>query len=441
MNRQFHALSSSFNYVVSGLFLLIGLIRVLTHQVLFADGSFFGFTLISTSRPYLVSDRAFVEFLQQSIATLIVFADGTKNVEHVSYGLGIGYFLVPTAILIFCLFKSLDRPPLYFMNLSIGFLTIIMSGGMVGESSYTSILAMLFVNIYITKPFRKTGHFVALLLIAFILLKSYESASFLCLILGFYLWNHKRQELLLISRSERFLHLLTSFLLASGSYLAIKHVVWPRDLANRNQAFELKFAFLQYGWISLVLIPVFGLVITVIYSLRKNSSILIFFNGLIFILIFCYYLLSTRAQIGLGFSYYIRLLSAASVGVLLILFLVSHIKVEKLVFRFQKQIAAFSLVITLFATAQSTNTALGWYGYLIRVQQSILNTKSFGPYSTLGYSSPTDSQYSWTWSTPTLSYLLRQSENDGLLDNPGQSSFKPLDPLSVPSSKGFYWRG
>jgi hypothetical protein len=408
--------------------------------VLFADGSFFGFTLISSSRPYLVSDRAFVEFLQQSIATLIVFTDVTNNVKHVSYGLGIGYFLVPTVILIICLFKSLDFPALYFMNLSIGFLTIIMSGGMVGESSYTSILALLFVNILITKPFRKTVNSIALLLVALILLKSYESASFLCLILGFYLWNQKRQERLIISRIEKFLHLITSILLGTGSYLAISHVVWPRDLANRNQAFELKYAFLQHGWISFVLIPVVGLVITVIYSLHKKSPRLTLLNGLIFILMCSYYLLSTRAQIGLGFSYYVRLLSAASVGVLLILFLVSWIKVEKLVLRFQRQIAVFSLVVTLFATAQSINTALGWYGYLTRVQQSILNTKSFAPYSTLGYSSPTDSQYSWTWSTTTLSYLLRQSENDGLLDNPGESSFEPLDPLSVPSSKGYYWR-
>jgi hypothetical protein len=369
----------------------------------------------------------------------MMLTDFTKNVEHVSFALGIGYFLVPTLVFIFCLFKSTGRPLLYLLNLSVGFLTIFMSGGMVGESSYTSILVLFFVNILITKPFGKTTNSVTLLLVALILVKSYESASFLCLILGVYLWKYNRIERFVVSRIERFIHILTLFLLLIGSYLAINHVAFPSNLANRNQAFELKFAFLQHGWFLFCMIPVIGLVVTCIYSLQKKHLVLtVFSNSLLMFMIF-FYFMATRTQIGLGFSYYTRLLSAVGVGILLLLFFVSGAKVEKIVVRFQKEITVLSLVITLLATAQSVNTSIGWYGYLSRVQQSILNTTSFAPYSTLGYSDPTDLQYSWTWSTPTLSYLLRQSENDGLLDNPGESSFKPIDPTAIPSSNGFYW--
>ncbi len=440
MSRRFHTLGHELNYIISGLFLLTSIIRILTHQVLFADGSFFGFMLITTSDPYLLSNREIVMFLQQSFATLIRLSGVTKNIEYVSYGLGIGYFLIPTVVLVFCLFKSLGRPLLYLLNLSVGFLTIFMSGGMVGESSYTSILVLLFVNILITKPFGNIANSVLLFLLALILIKSYESASFLCLILGLYLWKQNRIERFVLSGIERLINVFTFFTLFAGSLLAIKNVVFPTNLANRNQAFELKFAFLQHGWIFFCLIPFIGLAITVVYSQIREHSLLKLLCYVPLILTCSFYSLATRTQIGLGFSYYTRLLSAAGVGVLLILFFISRDKVEKIVTRFQKEMAVFSLIITLIATAQSTNTAIGWHGYLNRVQQSILSTMSFAPYSTLGYSDPTDSQYSWTWSTTTLSYLLRQSENDGLLDNPGESSFKPLDPLSIPSSRGFYWQ-
>jgi hypothetical protein len=440
MNSQPGALIKIRVSLVMGCLVVVSLVRTLTHQILFADGSFFEYTIITSKKAYTVSDRSFVQWIQQGAALLLRLSGLTHNTKYLTLALGFGYFIVPTLLLIFLLWKFREDAILTLMNLSVGLLAILVSGGMVGESGLTSILVLAFVNLCFMKKGNSSKKIPFILLfLSLVLSKSYESMAFFGLILAICLFQKFRDasgEKFIFSR---FIHWLTILILISDSFLSFKRTVFPRDLANRNQAFDFKYLSQSYGAASFFLIPLISIVVGLLiyrsgHSKPKKSlsiSILIFFM--------IFYLFSTRAQLAIGFDYYFRLISAVLVGLILILVLISQFKFSRFLKRIQLPLMDIILFSILLTSVQCLNTSIGWNSYQSRVQQIIFNKKRVQPYQNLGYVYPTDSQFSWSWSMPTLSYVLRSSNSDGLLANPGESSFNPLDTRSIPDSDGFFW--
>jgi len=422
------------------LFIGVAATRTITHQILFADGAYFDFNLISLKLPYFVSDRAFVEWVQQFPAYIIRNFLPYKNTKFVTYGLGFGYYFTPAIILSYCVYKSRYNPKLYLLNLIVGYLSFILATTMVGESGFTSILVLLYLNILILKIGPTALRSSFLFFTTLLLLKSYESMIFLGPILIFATFKFIKLTNQTKKNIQQCVEWFTIASLFMGTFLASKHLLFPRDISNRSSAFQLKNLMDGFGVASAILIPLIATGLGFLFNrIKMNNELYFFCWSIMLAAITVYYLIGGKTQLAIGVGYNARLILALLTGISCFSYLITNPfkTVSKPTHWRIGEVAVVCILI--LSSAQSVNSSVGWSSYMIKVQQTLHLQHGVISYSTLGAGVNADRKYSWAWSMPALSLMLRQETTDGVMSNPGPASFNPIDPSKPQSTAGYFW--
>ena len=422
--------------LVSAGFIVIGFIRVLTDQVLYADGSWNLLQMMTERSFILFRYREFIDLINGFGLVFLLQTNLIQNVAILTKVFGFQNVFVPIVLCFLAMFVSREKK---MINLYITFSSVIcvylMGGFPIGEYSLTTSIAILLVSLVLSE--KVDQHKYVFIFFSFVLIRSYESTIFFAPTI-IYLILRKRKNLnrsnltytsALITRSLSVFFLFLAFL--NG----LVGTVFPRDIANRSNALAIFESLTSGSSIKMLwIILTFAILLGIWIQVREFQ--------LSFVL-FLFFLMLPIVVISPKFQYDLRVVTSIVVCFCFIIaYLYSKpqnsklklVSKEKSILRFQNLILTLSISLALVAM----NTAIGWARYTSSLQQVIYSRSGVIPYSELRGDAEIQ-QFAWAWTSPTLSVIYRRNDFDGILLNPDANRWQPFAPTVPPRLGTLRW--
>lgn len=389
--------------------LLVGVIRVITHASLFADGAYWLVYNIQTGQPILSGGRKFVEYLAQMPVHLSVKFDLISNTYILSILLGIGMLLFPAvnfALTIFLLRKESIKA----MALLLAIVLCFMFSGSVGQSSLGISVATTCFALLVRSFSQPKWSGAALLFYSILLTNSYESTailSALLIVVVIYRMRSKSNPISMkfaitlgIIYSYAFLNSWIWILFPYGgrsnrdSILNIENLL---TYPNFDTLTILLFAalvvslfrrpYLYLGCLILLLmitqLPSNTISLALLYQTRGFTTLLIAFGMAVYIL------LTYTAVQGLGLTGKVREWAVTSL-----------------------------LTISLLGVATNVATQISWLKFLYSFQQLVsMEDVPERLFEDLKVNDEIRLN-SWAWTNPSLSLITRKTSDSSVILNP-----------------------
>ena len=409
--------------IVCYVVLFVSIIRVVTYRQLYADGSWYAMKAITSHEKFILPNRFAVQWLEQIFAGNVFTNHFIDNSRYFILLLGFGYFIVPSLIcfLIYSLLKE-DKRNLQ-LHLVAASTAILLFGGMVGESAYTAMLVLLVSALLVNgcTPWSYPTVFV----LSVLLIGSYESMIFYG---PYLLYVIIKKVMVKEVESKSWLYLSVLALIFSTAY-QLYFVIYPDNPSNRSNASDivslLNFKSTKVYFLTFVLC----IIMTAIFRKRILFVLSVTFFS-IFILLDI-----PMTQVSPKFQYSFR-----SVGSAIVLFILLYSQLKKprigISFNGRRLFCTALILFSLLDISAST----GFNAYVAKVQQAT-SLGGIIPFEKIAATTSENIRFSWAWSMPSLSFVLAQNENSGIVLNQFKPSWEPFDPHKALDHEGLFWFG
>jgi hypothetical protein len=378
----------------------------------------------------MFENREFVLAIQQLPAWLNANFQFSTNYRFQVVLFGIGYYLTPLFIMFFGYVRLKNNTAVRNFYLISSGLNCLLLSAMIGETSLTISLILLQISILYSKSELDSKSCILLIGCTLVLLKSYNSVIFFIPGVLYLLWKSFQISTKLFQKFS----LVVAGAISVGTFLqmTIDYLNTPLKLNTQN-ATSLSSLIAHPGFSRYF----FVLLFTIFFAILLRR-LYVFLAFPLIILIFVFLSYSSYFQVSPGFHYLIRIWGALVLAFFfyMYLFISAGILSNK---RFKFPVFFFSILL-INLLALNLNTSNGWNNYLRKMQVVIGSQQGLLPYNVLETDNMTDQKYSWPWSIPSTSFILQKNPSAGLIDNPTDFYYRPLDPNSMPSHNGFYWR-
>ena len=384
----------------------ISILKLLCQSALFADGAYFMMYNLQNRAPLISGGREFSDFIGQFPLEIAINFFHFHNTYYLSLALALGFQTLP--IVFFALaFYLLSKKENHSKILLIGILLNVGFSGTIGQSSLGISLVLFIFALLQSELSRKKIVQISIILLTLLSIRVYESTALLAPFLFFQIF---------LRRSSYKKGGIPGFLISEYTLLgvalisSVKWIIFPfAGGSNRNSLLNFQVLW-QYPTAKYCIFLVLGVII----------CSYIRFNWLLIpaILIFIVLASMPRFTIGLGYEYQTRgvaaIIISAGMG--------AHVWAQrsecprkiKFARLTQRHITAVAILI-LFT---SLNTQLNWLSYL-NIFRNKVNSESG---RTVSYESlhldSRDDLNTWAWTNPSLSFIVRSSNNSSLISNP-----------------------
>ena len=411
--------------IVSLALIVIAAIRVLSYQVLYADGAW-QLLDVSTHKHFLFNQgRYFVDILEQGPILLTLKILNIHNFKYLTVIFGIAKIFLPTVICCFAVIISSQFKNSMLLVLA-AILCVGFMGNWVGEFFWATALFILILPMI--KRGRQNDYFL-ILFSSVILIFSYESSFIFCAIIfgAFYKSSLNATSSTL---KQRLIYVVFSVGILTG----LLNFVFPARPVNRKNAVSLQAILDNSQFLNLfLLILVFGLLSIILVRIQLPIEAIILaaiFFGVVFFR-------CPNIAFSPAFSYDSRFWITLLISALGFLYSRSFPSLDQQLSRVGQ---VFSILFVIYFLLCTIVNQLGWSAYIFEYQNGLKYGKNFEQYANLKIDSNLSKRYSWSWTNPSLSVVLRKSVNAPIVLNENQSVIGDgFDPKSNINFGTFVW--
>ena len=392
--------------------------RVITGQYLYADGSWQVVYIAINNDFYLDPGREFMQFISQFIAVSSVYLGLTSSFAVISTMLTFGYQFIPAIMLSAAL--VLKKENQIFSNLIrlLSIFVLVFASATMSESYFaTSLFLLLLVLARSPELKSKIELQVALLILLVVSVRSYDSYSLYSIVILITLFTKNT------SNAKSFLLMKTAWIvvaaisLLSASYFSIK----------RHSVFGVE-QFQQFFGSQNMLLAGIILFIMTTGKVSKVANVI-----LVFVLSVTIFVITT--DFGLGMQFANRIMVSNFVFFMTLVFSFPFFYKRNL--RMNWNPLALSLILVL-GFSQSTT----WKNFKDDFKYVVNSNSGLVSFENSGIDSTEFEKAGWSWTNPSLSLVLRQSEDSAIILPPSNySGWQPWDPTQQvpPLDKRFKW--
>lgn len=410
--------------------LLIAALGIYAARGLYADGSFFLYNIL-LQKNYWDFDkpRAFVQIITQT-PVVIGIKFGIKNITELIYLHSLGLVGIPVIIWVFALIQHLQSR--HFWTLLVAFSATYLSSGFfaIGEYNLTYALAAYCFSILLKDKLTYSDS-VLVVAAAISLTRSYEAMIFLGPTLFLFtarrLINQESNQIIF----EKLISLVLGFLFSSATAISAWSVLYPRDPANLAGAGNI-FHIVKSGYF-IFLILMISIYFLIQITTKKTIATLVLVAAASTV----YFIAEPKIWNSPSMNYGFRSISGLILcSIFLAVFARELIKKHESnkISSAENSAQAEKLVALLLFLSLSFASATYSFEFSRWIKNFETEARKASSWTHIDEVMPADgcySDFSWAWTNPSLSIILRGNSAGGILNGKSYSGWQPFKPEEI----------
>ncbi|WP_295466048.1 hypothetical protein [uncultured Pseudomonas sp.] len=414
--------------------LLIAAIDLYAVKGLYADGSFFLYNILSREAYWdFDHPRAFAQIVTQT-PIIIGIKLNIKDITSLIYIYNFGVIGIPALVWLLALAQHLKSS--HFWTLLIAFSATYLSSGFfaIGEYNLTYALSAYCFSTLIKGSLNRTDS-ILLILSAICLTRSYEAMIFIGPVL-FALAAIKLNETApsINTRSKLTLFFLL-FLFSAAVTVSASSMLYPRDPANLAAAGNILSTIKNKQFIFLILLTTTYFINQIPLQQAKPLTILLFLATVILVIT------SQQPWNSPSMNYTFRSASGLILCYVFAATLAIDIYKKYRNYSLPQSKTKFTATISLIAFAPlyfvSTTHSIDFSNWIKRFEIEAQAASGWSPIDEFKLLAPYNgyNSFSWPWTNPSLSILLKGDSTGGILNSKAYIGWQPFTPEELQNKR------